>query len=288
MAPDTTHRPFSSSIHAETQEGLVGTLNREWAQLTALSSSDSAVREWAANEPALGRCASLRDLQRRCEHSTAAQTDAILLALLQTTGDTAPLARRTLLQLMLPKVFSLYRYQCRFRQVGASHLERQAAAVAAMWEAIVTYPMHRRTGVAGTLALDTLNKIGGSRTRTREQIRTVAVREDWFAHLPAEAYSPLVSVREALSDPEADNSQVSVHELLAFALDRGAISTQDAELLRQAYLLGTPTELMAQQVGISPASLRKRLSRAVGRLHRMAMGLQIEASGSSTDSASAA
>lgn len=235
----------------QTGTGVAGRLNDEWDRLCA-DGRVAAVARWAAAHPALAGCRELGDVETTVT-SDRTGADAVLLALLRLAHDGDALAGRTVLQLMLGKAI----------RIAGGHAGRDSreclehAAVAALWTVIATYPTERRpTKVAANIAMDTLGAV------SRE-----------LAHRRAETPTEPDTLAAVLGrDPGADDTDdgdVDLAELLAWAVDAGAITVSDAGLLLDIYapapgLAGGAAA--AERAGISWPAARQRASRAVRRI----------------------
>ena len=142
--------------------GLFELLARDWARLVRSPTGEVVVRLWAGRHPVLHGARGLAEVLDRLDRGSRTEQDALLHALLLETGEHAPLAGRTVLQAMLPKLTRLTRSVRPNQRDGPDPDDRASGVVAAMWEAIVTWPSDRpAVGVAGRLALDTLNRVWG-------------------------------------------------------------------------------------------------------------------------------
>jgi hypothetical protein len=230
----------------QTGTGVAGRLNDEWDRLCA-DGRVAAVARWAAVHPALAGCRDLGDVEAAVAGDRA---DAVLLALLRLAHDGDGLAGRVVLQLMLGKAI----------RIAGGHAGRDSreclehAAVAALWTVIATYPTERRpTKVAANIAMDTLGAVS----------RELAHRR---AETPTEPDTLAAVLGSAPAGPAGD---VDLAELLAWAVDAGAITTADAALLLDIYapapgLAGGAAA--AERAGISWAAARQRASRAVRKI----------------------
>ncbi|TDD70972.1 hypothetical protein E1262_07535 [Jiangella aurantiaca] len=252
----------------QTGTGVAGRLNDEWDRLRA-DGRAGAVARWAAAEPALAGCRDLADVEATVTAAASRPAgasrggaagaasrgaDAVLLALLRLARDGDALAGRTVLQLMLGKAI----------RIAAGHAGRDSresieqAAVAALWTVIATYPTERRpTKVAANIAMDTLGVI----SRELAYCRT---------ETPAEPDTLAAVVGTDPADlTVAAGGDVDLTELLAWAVDAGAVSAGDAALLLDIYAPAPGLDggaAAAERAGISWAAARQRASRAVRRI----------------------
>lgn len=248
-SPQTTH----SGARKRVDHTLVGQLNLEWAQLRTDPVTTRAATRWAVLKPALTGCATLADVETRTAAVDRVKADEILLALLELTADGEQLAGRTVLQLMLGKAV----------RIAASHTGRadrdtlEQLAIAALWDVIATYPItRRRTKVAANLSMDTLRQVSIELGHDKHET-------------PAE---PDTLTRAGHEHDDTDPGMVvdaELFEILAWGIDTGAISREDASLLTAVYCTGPDNpggETAAAQFGLTWPAARQRCSRAIRRL----------------------
>jgi len=259
-----TPHPFRA--HEDIPSGVASPLFRrliaEWVDLHTLPSTATTLRSLAQAEPVLSGCEHPADVLAAIDAADPAHADALLLALVRLAQDGHALAGRIALQAILPKLSAI---AVRTRPTGTENTmveDRRHAAVAEAWTVITTYPAAARPhGVAGNLTLDTLNRVT---IRTRDRCRSVdrEIPSD-PATLPDGAYDqPLVGDLT----PDAD-----LAELLGWALHRGVLTPQDAQLLRLVYTPdpdggGARSDAAARRLGLTPATVRQRCARARRRL----------------------
>lgn len=230
---------------------LVKELRLEWGRLRHSPTSDSQVRIWAEQAPALAGLCTLPELEAAYDDAHASRRDELLLALLELAADNQ-LAARTVLQLNLAAVNA---YTHLYRRPLGGEEEAASAAVAALWETIVGFPCdRRRRSVLANLCLDTRNKLHNA-------VKRLPAREELTAPelLPDRAVA-----EEAAVDAE-------VWQFLASAVLDRVISHADAHLLALTYTVGGDGRRMGaaavgEAVGTTPANVRQRCHRAVTRL----------------------
>jgi hypothetical protein len=262
--------PASSARAARRSgSGLAGQLNREWAQLTADVGALGACERWADGCPALRGVRRLDDvllLVASCEPPTR---DAVLLHLLERAQSGDQLAGRTLLQAMLGKAVRVAGTLTGYDDVRGDRDEALARSVAALWQAISTYPVARRPArVAANLALDTVaiaqrGHTGSSHRRPRLQETPVAD----LTELAGAWAAPACPAAEAASGPP--DAELLV--LLAWAVRHGVITLAEAQLLLRVYSVdsdGRPVDgrTVAADLGLSWPALRQRCHRLARRL----------------------
>jgi hypothetical protein len=136
---------------------LAGQLNREWTELVAAPASWAAPGRWALTCPVLIGVRTLDEVLALIAGADAPTRDAVLLALVGRAQAGDALAGRTVLQTMLGKAVRVAGTVAGRDDVRGDREEALARAVAALWQAIATYPVARRPGrVAANLALDTV------------------------------------------------------------------------------------------------------------------------------------
>lgn len=231
---------------------LVGQLNMEWAQLCTSSVAAVKVSAWALEKPALAGCVTLADIETRTVTSDRRGADTVLIALLELAAGGEQLAGRTVLQLMLGKAV----------RIAASHAGRadrdllEQLAVTALWDVIATYPITRRPEkVAANLSMDTLHQVVAELAHDRHES---AIDADTIALMTAD-----------MGESAAAVVDLELFEVLAWGIDTGAISRDDAALLTRVYCAGPHDSggaSAAAEFGLSWPAARQRCSRAVRRL----------------------
>ncbi|SDU27490.1 hypothetical protein [Jiangella alkaliphila] len=229
-------------------------LNAEWRRLGARP----IPKRWPL--PDLAGCTVLADaadtIGRTRRHQPAV-ADGLLIGLLdQRTERDDHLAGRLVLQVMLGRAVNLARRTHRFGAIGVRGDLPQltAAAVAALWHAIATYPVdRRRQKVAVNLCMDALRHFNLALDDDPPDLVDATVldtAEPLFHHAPAPV--------------------VEVFATLTWGISKEIITADDAELLVRVYcpLPGQHggAHLVARELGLPPATVRQRCSRAIQRL----------------------
>lgn len=240
------------------ETGLIGRLNREWGWLVDEPSSEDALRRWAWEHSALEGCSSLAQLADLVRGERSDVVDAIFIGLLSYATDKTDrhydLAARVILQLMLPKVVRL----ARSVYVLADREEREAVAVAAMFEVIRTYPvLRRRARVPANLALDTLQVI--QRRHVRAAIASHGI--EFADHEALEARA----LPFGLSGAAEKSASEELAELLVWSVRNGVLSADDANVVVGGAGYGEGMA-MARRLSTSPSALRQRRHRAIRKL----------------------
>ncbi len=244
---------------------LPSRLNVEWRSLCDAADTAAVVAGWASDRPALAGLASLRGVLRRIADEDPAGRDAVLLALLELARGGDGLAGRVVLQAMLPKAVRVAMSVVRRPDVLGDREEAHARAVAALWQAIATYPLQARPArVPGNLALDTLALV--QRGHTGSSHFSVAFPEQPFADLEVLGDAGRVDVGP---DDLFGPADAELLTLLAWSVRTGVLELHEARLLIRVYVPdghGLDTHLIAAELGISRAALRQRCSRLARRL----------------------
>jgi hypothetical protein len=238
---------------------FIGRLNLEWDALRHDPAANAAVAAWAADDQALTGLTSLG----RIEFAVGGRVvddrlDAIFYALTRRavgSDQEAALAARVLTQLMLPKAILIARTctrELRDREEGIQ------LAVCALYEAIRTFPVGRRTHhVPSHLAWDTAHAV-----RRSVISQTTEIADDRARRWPA-------------PEPPA-NPNETIERLLAWAVAGQVITAVDGRLLTARYCAedsSRPTwksvgslAAVAAETGLSLVAARKRCSRAAHKL----------------------
>ena len=237
---------------------IVDRLDAEWA---TIDHHHTPVR-WAGI-PGLSGCATLGDVHDRLlvidrDQRQPALADAALHGLLTAhIDDGDQLAGRVVLQRMLGRVVTLSQRAYRPKQAGirGTFAHVMELAVAALWDAIATFPVHRRDRKIGAnLAMETLSRLTKAlRVFDAEQTDTTSLDDVGDVEAP-----------ETVTD-----AGLELLRVLAWGIDAGVISRDDASLLTRVYC-PAPGQVggaaVASELGVSWAAARKRCSRAIGRL----------------------
>lgn len=244
----------ASGARRRSDNSLVGQLNLEWSALRISPEGARAVARWAETAEVLQGCTNLADIETRTAAADRQAADAVLLALLELTAADERLAGRTVLQLMLGKAVRIAAAQT--GRADRDLLEQ--LAVAALWDVIATYPItRRREKVAANLAMDTLRQVVKELAPGRQE---TPVEPDTFGF------------GSSLEEPTEDAAPVAdleLLEILAWGVDNGAITRDEASLLVRVYCPEPGSEggaVVAAEFGLTWAAARQRCSRAVRRL----------------------
>jgi DNA-directed RNA polymerase specialized sigma24 family protein len=221
----------------------VAELEREWRALAPRIAR--SLRGWQRQEPGLAPFSSPQLLVRYLHRYDADldAKDAALAALLR-RAQTEPAAGRIILQALLP---GLKRLAGRLIRSPQARDEIWSTLLAAAWERIHSYPLLRRPQrIAANLLLDTRLAIRQERELVRKRGGEVGLAD---LPLPPPRLLPL-----GLERP------------LRRAVDAGAISAEEAELIAQTRIDGTPLVELAAEEGVAYDALRVRRRRAERRL----------------------
>lgn len=209
-------------------------LEQEWARLRHDPRAARRLRDVRA---VAGAAATLADVEAFVRQASPPDADRVLLALVRRScrepgGD--PLAARLLLQLLMPGTKALAR---RWWALGDID-EREAAAVAAVYHRIRSYPVERRPGrVAANILMDAARELRQSIPRA-----VAGVMETWA--------------------PAPINPAVELAEVLHDALRSGVVDAEDAALIARSRIGGERVEDIAARRGLRPRTLWDRRQRA--------------------------
>lgn len=186
--------------------------------------------------------------------------DGPLLFAIEAAQSGSYVAARAIIQTMLPK---LGRLTHSVRE-GRCFSSVMAEAVAAMYEVIYRYPRDRRPrSVAANLALDTLKSLRldlGPELPASEMLGVLVTPTTARAHRYSSAAVPAAAGSDELA------------RVLTEAELRGLVSSADAQMLWFVATGGSKAEV-AGRIGITPAALRQRYSRACASLRKHAIHL---------------
>lgn len=273
--PDQARVPATCELARHwVRDSLPSRLDVEWRTLCVSPDTAAAVADWAISRPALAGLDTLDDVLRRITSARLAERDGVLLALLELARDGDRLAGRVVLQAMLPKAVRVAMSVMRRPDLLGDHEEAQARAVAALWQAIATYPVGARPGrVTGNLALDTLAVVQRGHTGSSFAAPT----------FPEQSFADLRVIGEAAADdvgPDdlAGPADADLLALLAWSVRTRVLELHEARLLARVYGLDghrASSRAVAAELGISWPALRQRCSRLARRLGRAAVAAGI-------------
>lgn len=237
-SPRTANARPGDYVHAT----YIGRLNFDWTQISH--------RTCAWDLPCDSPIETLQDvLEAIC---SAADSDALLHALLELQHAGEEDAGRVLLQTMLG---SVHRLTATAR--GRGLVDGEADAITAMWDAIASYPLHRSSKVAANLALEALSSL------------QKALSSDLPASDGLEDLAHWEQACGRLSGSQGPSASEEAAEALLWALDHEVLTRDEVALLTSIYITGeasaSSAELGAAR-GLSAAALRQRQHRAVRKL----------------------
>lgn len=239
----------------------VDQLDREWRQLSS-GPLRSKLRAWAEHEPALAPFVDPVTLIRFLRRPGPwAARDALLKALLF-RARVDPLAGRVVLEALLP---GLKRVAERVILDARDRDELWSLLLAYAWEQIRTYPLERRPSrIAANLLLDTRRKTLDEflRERARTRIRPDALNTPRARRRPAHQELPAALPSTA----HAPRAQGDVDALLHAAVEAGAISSYEAELIARTRIDGVALHELATAASVAYHTLNVRRIRAERRL----------------------
>lgn len=260
--------PFRSHHEvASVASPLYRGLCAEWVALGLSPSSATVVARWGRAHPVLAPCASLGELVDAIDAAGPERTDALLGALIATFQAGAQLAGRVVLQAMLPKLTRMAVATSTTSSDDMWAEDRRHIIIAEFWAVLTCYPLARRpAGVAGNLAMDTLHRV------TAGKRRPVEVAMDLSGPTGEAARTALWSSPPAQpGGGEPDPGGRELAAVVAWGREQALVSEDDAALLTTIYSARATREGFeseAARLGITPAAVRQRCSRAVRAIAR--------------------
>ena len=259
-SPAPAPAPGRNGDHAHST-GIFGQLVDEWSRLCRLPSLGRQLRRWSTSEPVLAGLVSLQQLITRIDEGTRDEDDALLAALIRLAQAGQTMAGRVVLQAMLPKLIR-FSHTTRPTRESAQAEDHRHVIVATFWTVLARYPIQRRPSrVAAGLALDTLHALTAE---TRSGIVELPMPAGAMEQVTEQAEEPAGAAHPGELGCDAD-----LLEVIAWGLDAGVLSGEDVAVLCRVYLPadGRPSSVaLAAELGLSPAALRQRCSRARRRL----------------------
>ena len=223
---------------------VIEQLEREWDRLAVERRAAARLGKACA---VAGNATDLASLEAYVRAAGPADADRVLVALVGPASAGGRLEARVLLQLLLPGVRRLAR---RWWALGARD-EREAAAVAAVWNRICSYRLDRRPArVAANILMDA----------EKELRKAATVKRQCWEDLPADHPAPL-------SDPCPGEE---LAELLREAVSSGTLTTSDAEIVAALRIGGARIADIVASHGTSERTVRRRCRAAELALARVA------------------
>jgi hypothetical protein len=223
-------------------------LDDEWRRLRHDRAAARRLREVCR---VAGDARTLVDVEDYVRTAAPGDADGVLLALVSrgcVSGSGDPVAARVLLQLLLPGTRNLAR---RWWALGEPD-ERAAAAVAAVYDRICSYPLARRPGrVAANVLMDAARQL-------RRAVPPAMLT------LSADPVLDLV-VRGGIDPTDHDavpHPALELAELLAEAVAAEVIDAADAELIARSRIAGQRVADIARRRGAGARTLWDRRHRA--------------------------
>lgn len=256
---NTTHATQGHAPHDASPNSFIGRLNLEWQALRGNPAVNVRVTAWAAADQVLTGLTSLDQIEEAIVGRIVDdRIDAVFYALARRaagSGEDASLAARVLTQLMLPKAI-LIAHTCT-RELRDPE-EGMQLAVCALYEAIRTFPVHRRTHhIPSHLAWDTAHAV-----RRSVIAQTTEIADESVYPWPA-------------ADKPTNPSE-KIDRLLAWAVAERVITDLEARLLTARHCTedsSRPTwksignlTMIAAETGLSLVAARKRCSRAAHKI----------------------
>jgi hypothetical protein len=256
---NNTHEAQRHAPHDTSPSSFIGRLNLEWQTLRDDPVANAKIAAWAVTDQALTGLTSLDQIEQAITgRSVDDRIDSVFYALAGRaagSGQDASLAARVLTQLMLPKAILIARTCTRELHDPDEGMQ---LAICALYEAIRTFPVHRRTHhIPSHLAWDTAHAV-----RRSVVAQTTEIADESVCQWPAVE--------------EVTNSSEKIERLLAWAVAERVITSLDARLLTARYCaedtsratwksIGSLT-MIAAETGLSMVAARKRCSRAARKI----------------------
>jgi hypothetical protein len=190
--------------------------------------------------------------------------DRFLLGLLELERAGDEIAGRVVLKSFLPLAFRLARTCSSTRQLWRhSPTDATATTIAALWEVIHTYPLHRTNSVAGNIRLECI-KLLEKGLGTHEEVEVT---------VDDETLERLVNDTTEVWGDDAFNDLVV---LFTWAIDTGTLTREEVQLLARIELTennpGDERDAAAAELGISRETLNRRVCRIRTKLMRAVSG----------------
>jgi hypothetical protein len=212
-------------------QSLFEQLEYEWRSL----GSDRRTARRLSDVLALAGATDLEGVRRWVGSASPAESDPLLLCLVGRAAEGDQLAGRVMLQLLLPGIRRLAR---KWWALG-SECEREAAAVAAVYDRIRRYPLARRPGkVAANILLD-------AGAILRRQVHD------------SRGLIGLDAVRELSADAAVDHPSLELAEVLHDAVREGVLTPADAELIAASRIGGRRLADLAAERGAALRTVQK-------------------------------
>lgn len=220
-------------------------LDAEWRRQVAGPQLAGHLAAWRRQAPALASFADAASLMRLFRGDAQPATKDHALHALVEISRTDPLAGLVVLEAIMP---GLKRVSRRVLHDPADRDELWAALLATAWETIRRYPLHRRQRVAANLLLDTMRGTLAALSEGRRGRGRGELTDDVTALVAAEPV-----------DGDVDG-------LLDVAVEAGAVSAEDAELILRTRIDGFQLVDLAAEQGVAYNTLKVRRQRAERRL----------------------
>jgi hypothetical protein len=224
---------------------LFAQLDSDWARLTTDPAALGRLAAWRAEDAGLAHYPSWQAVRAAAhDRRDPARADRILAALARRApGD--ELAARALLGLLLPGTRALAGRLWWLDDLD----ERAAAAVAAVWERIRTYPFARRPArIAANILADARQQL--TRAARAPLAADLVPLDGQDAALPAVPATPERSAGEELLD------------LLRWAVAGRHLTGDQARLIAATRIADVSSEALGARAGLCAHSMRRRRQRA--------------------------
>lgn len=212
-------------------------LDHEWAAIVRRRSTSTELAEACA----LAGVAAPTELVRAVRRANPEQADAVLASLARRSQAGSDVAARALLQLLLP---GTCRLASRWWALGSAE-ERAAAAVAAVFDRIRRYPIHRRPArIAANVLLDANQDLARiARRVTADRQRTTSVEPNRLL------------ARRATDETSASDQ---LRDLIEDAVAAGRVPATWAALIVATHIDGDDLPSIARRTGTPVRTLQWR------------------------------
>lgn len=236
-----------STTTTRTRPSIWTELHREWAWLVTRPAARSAVVDWSTSHPVFSDAETIQDIADIVSRSSG----PAIRALLAEHHAGHPLAARVLTQCMLPKLIRSARYaRTTVHERGESNFDERAQQTLGAFQDVLDEWRPGASATAGSLGLNTLNKI--------TQMRTVP------SQVPVE---PDSQTFERANNMRSDMDSVDAQSLLEWSAVNHVLGEAERDIIDRAYINPKGTlKTLAVEIGVSDAALRQRLSRTISKL----------------------
>jgi hypothetical protein len=239
---------------SRTYRNVIDALEAEWPTIAHSPATRERLRMWAISEPALAGYTSLVDVVLAVRTGERDVSTAVSAALVRVAGTDA-LARRALLQIMIPVMAQRVRWLRTTSRMVGSELEVDEAAqtvVAAMVEVI---------GRVGGRSVDW--PISCLRSKLRKTLFITADRHEHQVRTETQ-----FDIATATVEPSC--AAAELEDVLVQATRRGVLTGRDSALVWMTRVGGWEPSELTERFGATHTTLLRRRQRAEAALGRVA------------------